>query len=318
MGNAGREMAEQGGSRRVGIVVLNWHGREKTVACLRAVANLSYPDFFVVLLDNGCREFATEDLAPLGLEVLYRSTTENLGFAGGANAGMRVALDHGAEYVWFLNNDALPEPEALAELVATLEAAPGAGLAGAKILLASEPRRLDSVALHVNTCSGRFCLTGHGEIDHGQYEKLTDVVAVTGCAMFVRKDVCENLGGFDERFFAYLEDADLCLRARASGVRVLVAPRARVRHDRATATAGRQSPASIYYTTRNHLMLMARHGSGGKLISLARQALIPGLHLAYALRAGTSDLRPRVQAVLQAVRDYRKGVVGASWRGRAH
>src|SRR6185295_640660 len=116
-----------------------------------------------------------------------------------------------------------------------------------------------------------------------------DTIAVSGCAMLVRRAVCEQLRGFDERYFAYLEDADLCLRARAAGFRVVVAPRARVHHQRADASAGRQSISGIYYTARNHLRLVDEHGDGGPLRRGARRLAVASLNVAYAMRgeAGT-------------------------------
>jgi GT2 family glycosyltransferase len=296
----------------VGIVILNWHGRNKTHRCLGALAQLTYPRFFVVLVDNGCGDFDLAGVTGFGTASRYLRTEENLGFAGGANLGMREALAAGAEYVWFLNNDAYPEAAALDELVVAIEAPDRIAVAGAKILLAGDHSRLDSLALYVDTRSGRIYLQGHGEIDAGQYDHLADVTAVTGCAMLVTRSACERLGGFDETFFAYLEDADLCMRAHAAGLRVVAAPRSRVRHDRPMSTAARQSVASIYYTTRNHLMLMHRYGSGGVARRLLRPATIVALNLVYAIRAGGPPLRTRVAAVLRGVADARRGISGKS------
>jgi GT2 family glycosyltransferase len=295
----------------VGVVVLNWHGRGKTKRCLGALAQLTYPSFFVVLVDNGCSDFEAAELAVFAPHSRYLRTEDNLGFAGGANLGMREALAAGAEYVWFLNNDAYPEAAALDELVLAIAGADG--IAGAKTLLANDHNRLDSIALDVDTRSGRVYLQGHSEIDRGQYDHLSEVTAVTGCAMLVSRSVCATLRGFDETFFAYLEDADLCLRARAAGFRVIAAPRAQVLHDRRTTTSGRQSAASIYYTTRNHLMLMQRHGSGGLAHRLLRTVMIVSLNLAYAIRAGGPPFALRVRAVLHGVRDYQREVLGKSW-----
>lgn len=287
-------------------MVLNWHGRAETLQCLHALAALSYPNLAVILIDNDCREFTADELSQLVADGRYVSTDVNLGFAAGANLGMRHALDARAEYVWFLNNDAQPEPDALRELIAVAEQSPAIAIVGPKILQAQDPQRLDSIALDVNLRSGRIYLTGHDEADHGQYDQLTTARAVTGCAMLVSRVACERLGGFDERFFAYLEDADLCLRAGAAGFRVAVAPRARVRHQRPAATRGRQSVASLYYTARNHLILLERHGRGPFWWRPLRAAWIIVLNLLYAVRAAdTADAMARVGAVCQGVRAYR-------------
>jgi len=175
---------------------------------------------------------------------------------------------------------------------------------------ADDPRRLDSVALHLDLRTGRLYLLGHDEEDSGRYDQLTNTSVVTGCAMLVTREVCERLGGFDESYFAYLEDADLCLRAAAAGFRVVVAPRARVRHRRAAATKGRQSLASLYYTTRNHLRLMRQHGSGSAWQRALRSTAVVTLNLAYALRAGGAPLPARIAAVWRGLRAYRRGEGG--------
>jgi GT2 family glycosyltransferase len=294
---------------RVGVVVVNWRRPGVTEVCLRALQRLAYPDWFPVLVDNGCSDFADARVEALHPGGRYLRTAENLGFAGGSNLGMRAALDGGADFVWFLNNDAEPEPAALAELVAAAQRPPGAAVAGAKILLGATPARLDSVALRVDRRTGRVFLLGHDEVDHGQYDGLGEVVAVTGCAMLVSRAAGETLHGFDERFFSYLEDADLCLRARAAGLRVVAAPRARVLHHRSTATGGRQSPASLYYATRNHLFLMQRHGSGG---SWLRSLFLVALNLAYAARPGSASLGARLGAVGRGAIAYYRGESGAA------
>jgi len=299
-------------SAAVGVVVLNWHRRADTVTCLRALAAITAPSVSVILVDNGCADFSAEVVATLTPGAQYLRTDTNLGFAGGANAGMRHALAHGAEYVWFVNNDAVPEPRALAVLLAAAAAAPEVGILGPKILLADQPPRIDSFAIDINLRTGRVYLTGHDELDRGQYDRLSTVTAVTGCAMLVRRAACERLGGFDESFFVYFEDADLCLRAPAAGYGVAAVPAARVLHRRAPATGTRQSTSSLYYATRNHLRFMERHGQGRGPRRQVRTLTIVALNLLYALRSAPQARRERLRAVWRGVTDYRHGVSGAT------
>ena len=297
----------------VGVVVVNWRRRDVTLACLAALGHLDYPSWRLFLVDNGCSDFSADEVADEFPGGVYLSSAANLGFAGGSNLGMRAALADGAEFVWFLNNDAAPEPVALSELVAAAEAAPALSIVGAKILRGDDPRRIDSVALAVDLRTGRVLLVGHDEEDRGQSDALARVDAVTGCAMLVRRDACERLGGFDESFFSYLEDADLCLRARRAGFGVAFAPRARVLHDRPAASRGRQSVASLYYTTRNHVRLLDRH-AGSLRRPWLRAAAVLALNTAYAARPAAGTLSERLAAVWRGALDYRRGIGGASWR----
>ena len=294
---------------RVGVVVLNWHGRRDTLMCLQALAALDYSNWSLTLIDNGCSEFSADELTRLAPRARYVRTGGNLGFAGGCNLGMRDALAERADYVWFLNNDAQPEPSALTELIAVARSDQRIGIIGPKVVLASDPFRLDSIALRINLASGRLYLLGHNEVDRGQYDHLSSPDGVTACAMLVSRAACERLGGFDEDYFAYLEDADACLRARAAGFRIAVAPRARVRHNRPPAASGRQSVSSLYYAARNHLRLMAQHGRGGRTAHSMRSTVVAALNLAFALR-GDAPRSARLHAVWRGVRDYRRGVFG--------
>lgn len=292
----------------VGIVVVNWHNRTATLRCLAALARLDYPRWRLFFIDNGCEDFSDTEIEQLAPGGRYSRTADNLGFTGGSNLGMHAALADGADYVWFLNNDAEPEPDALRALVDVARTDSSVAVVGAKILQRANPARIDSIALHVSLRTGRVLLVGHGQTDLGQYDSWREPVAVTGCAMLVGSDTCRELEGFDDAFFAYLEDADLCLRARAAGRRIAIAPRARVLHDRRMASAGRQSLSSLYYTSRNHLMLMRRHARGPVIARTLRDCCVIGLNLAFASKTA------RMEGLRQAwrgVRDFRRRIVGA-------
>lgn len=295
----------------VGIVVVNWQRPEATRACLAAVAELDYPRRSLVLVDNGCRDFDAAGLEALAPGGRYLHSDTNRGFAGGANLGMRAALADGADWVWFLNNDARPAPDALTAAIATALGSPPADVVGAKILQQAAPDRLDSVGLDVDLDGGRVRLMGHDEVDRGQYDRRTDPLAVTGCAMLVSRLACEYLAGFNEAFFAYHEDADLCLRARRVGLRVAFAPAARVFHDRLPAQRGRQSPTSLYYATRNHLLLLQLHSPAPAWRRRVQERRVIAASLAYALRADPAAVPARLAAVRAGIRDFRANRLGA-------
>jgi GT2 family glycosyltransferase len=295
----------------VAIVVVNWHHRATTDRCLDALRQLTYPRWSLVLIDNGCTDFSTEEIAQRAPGAAYLRSPTNLGFAGGSNLGMRTALARGAAWVWFLNDDAAPEPDALDELLDAAARPPHPAVLGAKIVQYGRPERLDSLALDVDLARGRVRLLGHDEVDRGQYDHVREPLAVTGCAMLVRRDACERLGGFNEAYFAYLEDVDLCLRARAASLPVAAVPSARVRHDRPAAARGRQSTASLYYACRNHLVLLARHAPQAPWRSRLRAAEVLARYLAFALRGDLAGAAARLASVRRGARDYTAGVMGA-------
>src|SRR5262249_47258431 len=146
-------------------------------------------------------------------------------------------------------------------------------------------------------------LLGHDETDRGQYDRLLEPLAVTGCALLVRRHACEQLGGFDEAFFAYLDDADLCLRARRAGLHVAAVPSARVRHDRAP-------PPRLHHAGPNPLWLLALHAPQPAWRARLRSARVLSGYLAYALRGDPSGAAERIAAVRRGARDYTGNKMG--------
>jgi len=294
----------------VWIVVLNRRGRAYTLDCLSAVARVAYGRTSCVLIDNGCQDFSVEEVAQLVPGAHYLRLPVNRGFTGGVNVGIRHALAHGAHYVLLLNNDATIDPDAIGELVRVATSDTRIGIVGAKLLRRERPGRLESAGLSVALGWGRVYQIGFGELDRGQYDATRDRTAVSGGAMLLSRAVCERIGGFDDRYFRYVEDVDVCLRARQAGFRVVFAPRARVHHTGKGMAGGRTSPLILYYSVRNHLLLMREHGAGGTLARLARVPLICLLYVAYVIsgRAGTGW--PGLVAVWRGWMDYRHGILG--------
>ena len=278
----------------VWIVVLNHHGRTHTIECLKSVARLTYTRTALVLIDNGCADFAPDEVTALFAGAEYRRTETNLGFTGGANLGLRTALGAGADYILLLNNDATVEPQTLTELLRVARSDAAIGIVGAKLLRMDMPQVLECAGLRVDLSWGRVYQIGFGERDNGQYDATADVAAVSGGAMLLSRGVCERLGGFDDRYFAYLEDVDLCVRAYAAGFRVVFAPPARVYHKGRAASGGGTAPLIVYYATRNHLMLMHRHGRGGALLRRLRATAVVALNAAYEsrVRGGSAGAVP--------------------------
>jgi len=213
----------------------------------------------VLLVDNQGDLPAFDDEA-----VQVERPGDNIGFAGACVLGMRRALAAGADWVWFVNNDAEPGPECLERLLDAGAAAPRAGLL--------------SPAIEHRDRAG-FWYAG-GDLDRRRLqvehrarpERDTphDVPFVTGCAWLARRAFIEQCGPLDASLFMYFEDVDWSLRAQAAGWRTLLVPAARVAHDAAYAHGRRVfTPTAIYYMTRNRLLLARRWGSPGAVFAAA-------------------------------------------------
>jgi GT2 family glycosyltransferase len=241
----------------ISVVVVNWNRRDLLKACLQSLKHqqINQP-FEVVVVDNGSSDGSPEMLAtesvgnPLVRVVLNR---ENRGFCAANNQGF-AASD--TEFVALLNNDAEAEPGWLQALASAFEGRPDVGMAASKILVYEDPRRIDKVG-HLIYPDGQNRGRGTGELDRGQYDRLEEVLWPDGCAAMYRRSMLQQIGGFDEDFFAYADDAELGLRARIAGWKCLYMPGAVVRHHRG-ATLGLLSSRRLELIERNRVLLAVK------------------------------------------------------------
>jgi GT2 family glycosyltransferase len=210
----------------------------------------------------------------------------NVGFGGGNNRA--AALARGGWLV-FLNPDTMVEPGWLDALLESL--GDGPALATAKIVLADDPKRIDTCANQVHL-SGITVCRGYGRSSDA-YPDRERVLAVSGATFAVDRDTFERLGGFDERFFMYLEDTDLSLRAALLGVPIWFVPSSRVRH-RHVATFG---PRKLRWLERNRYLMLAKIWSRRTLVTLLPTLLLVELMTwCYALLGGTDAVRAKAGA----------------------
>ena len=239
--------------------MVNWNRRDLLKACLQSLTRqqINQP-FEVVVVDNGSDDGSPEMVLnewgnnPLVPVVLLRNP-ENRGFCAANNQGF-AASD--AEFVALLNNDAEAEPGWLAALASAFEGRPEVGMAASKVLVHEDPRRIDKVG-HLIYPDGQNRGRGTGELDEGQYDRVEEVLWPDGCAAMYRHSMLDQIGGFDEDFFAYGDDAELGLRARIAGWKCLYMPQAVVRHHRG-ATLGLRSSRRLELIERNRVLLAVK------------------------------------------------------------
>ncbi len=242
------------------IIILNWNGWQDTVECIESCRQLVYPDFSILIVDNGSSDGSEAILRNRFHDLELLQTGSNLGFAEGNNVGIRHALRQGAEYIWLLNNDTVVEPGTLSELVSAMDENRMAGMAGSKIRYFDEPERLwyAGASLDERTpyrCSHR----GLNEVDHGQYDTIAETGYITGCSLLARRETIEGIGLLDEAMFLYFEDTDWCARARRSGWKMLYAPASVVYHKASASLGGMESPRMRYYLARNLLYFIRKN-----------------------------------------------------------
>jgi GT2 family glycosyltransferase len=214
--------------------------------------------FEVVVVDNGSSDGSPEmvlqefsDQPAFKLKLIRNG--DNRGFCAANNQGFAAS---NSELVALLNNDAEAEPDWLRALAGVFEDGPEIGMAASKILVYEDPRRIDKAG-HLIYPDGQNRGRGSGEFDAGQYDRIEEVLWPDGCAAMYRRAMLDQIGGFDEDFFAYADDAELGLRARIAGWNCIYTPQAVVRHHRG-ATLGVRSARRLELIERNRVLLAAK------------------------------------------------------------
>ena len=238
---------------RVAAVVLAWNGREDTLACLRALQRATYPELSIVVVDNGSTDGGPEAVAAEFPAVRLLPLGENRGFAGGVNAGADAALGDGADAVLLLNNDATVEPGFLESLV-DVACADGVGAACAQILDSATGRIWYAGASYDPRRGHQGRHTGYGDPPLSPATAPYETERACGGAMLIPRAALEEVGPLDETLFAYAEDVDWSLRARAAGVPLRLSD-ARATHAVGSSTSG---AVHAYYSTRNRLWFLER------------------------------------------------------------
>ncbi len=274
---------------RASVVVVSYNSRSYLGACLASLQSDLGPDDELIVIDNGSTDGSAELVAQQFPDArLIRA--ENTGYAGGNNRGAAIAC---GDYLVFINPDTVVQAGAIDALVAPLAKGGEVALTTARITLLSQPEIVNACGNTVHYTGLAYC-RGAGR-PAAEYAASAEVDAVSGAAFAIRRSVFEELGGFDEQFFMYVEDTDLSLRARLAGYRCWYTAEARVLHDYRPS----YTPQKAFYLDRNrHLMLL-------KNLSRATYArLMPGLLVSevvtwgFLILRGYWGVKPRVYAAL--------------------
>jgi GT2 family glycosyltransferase len=239
------------------VVVVNWNRCKLLEACLKSLAEQTHRSFEVVVVDNGSgdgsRQLIREWVASYPVPLHFIANSTNRGFCAANNQGFEGAQ---AELIALLNNDAEADPQWLVELERAIRTNDRVGMAASKIVTWEDPRIIDKCG-HLMYPDGQNRGRGTGQIDQGQFDQMDETLWPDGCAAMYRRAMLDEIGGFDEDFFAYADDAELGLRGRIAGWSCLYAPRAVVKHHRG-ATLGLHSAKRLTLIERNRVLLAVK------------------------------------------------------------
>lgn len=242
------------------VMLIHYNRPEETIDCIRSLFKCGYPSLRIQVVDNGSTDNSLETLRREfpGLEMV--TTGKNLGFTGASNFGFELLKADPPEFLLLLNNDTVVEPGFLDPLLVAAERDEKAGAFVATVCYYEDKEEIWYGGGEFIYWRGSGFSRGEGvRYSDLQGQANSEVSFASGCALLIRMGALLETGLLDDRFFLYLEDADLSLRLRAAGHKLLYVPSSRVYHK--VHHAG-DKPRPLYYSTRNRLLILRLHFTG--------------------------------------------------------
>jgi GT2 family glycosyltransferase len=303
----------------ISIILVHFHHIDITWECVESLTRMTFGQFNIIIVDNGAdksdrkmfenhclkhdRHFQIlenqQGKVEFGKTIYWYTSSENLGYAGAMNLGARLSGSGNPDFLLFMNNDTLVPERFLDEFLGGIKSVADRvdfGFAGC--LIRSWPDN------RVWYAGGSFnpvrCMGEHFEM-MPDFNMATETGFLTGCCMICRPAVYKKLNGMDADFFLYLEDVDLCYRARKEGYKLFFVPSTEIYHRVGSSTGGDEKPLSIYYSSRNRIWLMRKHFKGyilnrffvffflSRLLKLCKWSLSGKLDLVTSLLKGIRD-----------------------------
>ena len=288
---------------KVAIIILNWNNYADTKECLKSLENLTYPNYEIIVVDNGSTDGSAARLEAEFPQFKFIKNEENLGFAGGNNVGIKYALEQGANYVLLLNNDTIVSPDFLTEMVKIAKEDEIVGLVGGKIY------RYGTHDVH--HAGGKLVLwrgTGYSfRGDKAARNGVRNVDFIIGCLMLIKSEMIEDIGLLDEQYFFGGEDVEYCWRAKKAGWQIKVSLDAEIWHKVSASAGGEGSPLLFYHSTRNRLYLARQLGITDRLLFYTFFLITRLTRLVQWKLSGKDEL---IKATLWGIRDFVKGEKG--------
>ncbi|MDP3983138.1 MAG: glycosyltransferase family 2 protein [bacterium] len=277
--------------KRVAIIIVNYNGWQDTIDCLKSISRLNLADIklHTVVVDNDSSndsydqltEFITKEEELVNVELV--KLPNNSGFSGGNNVGIKSAVAQGDDYVIFLNNDTMVDPNLVTELVKTANKkvsivvpkiyfAKGYEYHKERYTKAEQGKVIWYAGGKIDWNNMYASHRGVDEVDRGQYDVSEQTEFASGCCMLLSCELFEEVGYLDDDLFLYLEDLDFCLRAKRVGYEIIYAPRALVWHKNASSSDKPGSKLHQYYLTRNRLIVGMRYAPLRTKLALLKES----------------------------------------------
>jgi len=291
---------------KIAIVILNWNGYEDTSECIISLQNITYDNYKIIIVDNGSRQDDFLLLKKNFPEIEVIRSESNLGFTGGNNLGIEYAMKMHPDCFLLLNNDTIVEPNFIQPLLDVFEKEKDAGITAPQINYFYEPKKIWTEGGNISLVRG----SGFAYSDRIESKIKPDnksVTFVSGCCMLIKKEVLEKIGLFDDNFFLYVEDADLCFRTIKADFKIFVSNNSRIFHKVSSSTNESLSQLPLYYVTRNRLYFAKKNFGYSYFITFI---YILFSMITKSVKWFISSESKNVQVVFRAFKDFVLGNMG--------
>jgi len=296
------------------ILIINWNGYNDTIECIDSLKKITYSNHVTVIIDNGSINDYDRLKEYCPPETIIIRSDKNLGFSGGSNLGIGYCMEHNADFILSINNDTVVEPDFLEKLVA-ISNEDNIAIVAPKILYYDYRNIVWSKGGKISKIGSTGYPRGSGRVS-SKFKDNKRVIFVSGCCMLMRTKALKDIGLFDNNYFLYMEDIDLCRRTINKGYAIICVQDSVIYH-KVNSSTKRETPFwPIYYITRNRLYFAQKYHP--EILLLVKIYMYSTMHLKFIYwhYKGKNKL---IKAVKQAFTDFNnkefgeKENLGANW-----
>jgi GT2 family glycosyltransferase len=233
------------------LIVVNYNGVKYLKTCLSSIEKQTYTNCETIVVDNASTDNSEEYIKQYFPKITFIQARRNLGFAGGNNLAIKLALDQKADYVFLVNNDTELKNDLVEKLIKTGESDDSIGIVGPVVFDLKNKTSLQEMGMAIDKFGYALALKSSSDADC--------VFFVSGCAMMIKSELISRMGFFDESYFMFAEDLDLCWRSRLAGYKIIVNENARIYHASGGSISGGVVKSSNYETNARRVFLREKN-----------------------------------------------------------
>ena len=264
-------------NQKIAIIIINWKKYDFTLKCIKSVLNSSFKNFKIILIDNESQKDLSREFGK-NKKIHIIKNEKNEGFARANNLGIKYSLKNGFDYILLLNNDTVIKNNLVYSLIKQSNTLSQKIIQ--PLILNYDGTKIWNAGGTINNFFGTFQTNKKGESFKNFKSNMDYTNWFTGCCVLIKTEVFNEIGYFDERFFAYYEDVDFSIRLKKMGYSIALMTDSYLQHYESASSKsinkseGNLSPYVHYLNIRNHILLLKKHSKSFNLIGVTLYQLI--------------------------------------------